>query len=327
MPSSTSSSDARDATRAIAVLLIGLALYGLALEMVTRVGFSRISRIRRRVEQDLQAARTLRPRAPDGAPTMLVVGNSLLLEGVEREPFVSSLAPKYRVALFPIENTAYEDWYFGLRRLFAGGARPAIVAVSLTTRQMMSPSTNGEHFAHYLMMVGDLPDVKRESGLDNTTTSAYFFANQSEWLGSRNQIRKWLLLQLVPSVDRVTAFFPTKAGPMLPTPKVVAAVMPRLEALARLCRENGARLVVIVPPMLAGEAVGAAEVQAAAAKIGLPVVVPLGPGEVTAEDFSDGFHLNPRGAARFTPLLSRTLVATLTGDGRTPANAPVLSGK
>lgn len=318
MLSSTSSSESRHATRAIAALLIGLSLYGLALEGAARFAFARISRIRRRVERDMQAARTLRPAARGGQPTLLIVGNSLLNAGVDREAFTTSLDKKFAVALLPVENTAYEDWYFGLRRLFSEGARPSVVAVALTTRQMMSPSTDGEHFARLLMRRNDVLAVKRESRLDNTMTSAYFFANGSEWLGFRSRIRNWLLAGIFPGLERLTAFFPSARPAMPPPADVAAAVMPRLEDLDRLCRYYGARLVVIVPPTLADEAVGSAALQEAAKREGIRVLVPLPAGEVAAEDFKDGFHLNQRGAARFTPRLSQSLLEALAGDRPAP---------
>ena len=310
MPSSTSSSERRDATRAIAALLIGLSAYCLALDIGARAGFARVSRIQGRVARDLWTARALRPRASTGEPTMLIVGNSLLLHGVERESLTRRLAREYQVVLLPIENTQYEDWYFGLRRLFADGARPAIIGVALTTRQLMSSTTFGERFARLLMRPADLLEVKRASDLDNTTASAYFFANLSEWLGSRGEIRSWLFFKLIPGLEEVTALFPPKKADLPPSAQVAAAAMPHLQALDRLCREHGARLVVIVPPTLSEDGASAA-VQAAAAGAGIAFVVPMRPGEISSGDFLDGFHLNPGGAARFTPRLGEALLAAL----------------
>jgi len=130
VPFSTSSSEIRAATRAIALLLTGLFLYSAGLEVVTRRDLSRISRIQRRIHEDLSAAKSIAPRAKNDPSTMLVVGSSLLLTGVDRASLKKELAPNFLVTLLPIENTQFEDWYFGLRRLFAEGSRPSIVVLS-----------------------------------------------------------------------------------------------------------------------------------------------------------------------------------------------------
>lgn len=311
MPSSTSNSDARAATRAIAFLLAGLFLYCATLEVVTRKGFSRVSRTQRRIYADLSAAKSLTPHASNQQPTMLVAGNSLLLDGVDRASLKTDLAPRYQVTVLPIENTQFEDWYFGLRRLFAEGSRPSVVVVCLSTRQMMSRATDGEYFAYNLMQGRDLLAVKKESHLDNTNTSAYFFANRSDWLGSRAQIRNWLLQEIMPNLEQLIGFFPGKTPPMPPKEQVVAGVLPHLLALNQLCNLNGARLVVLVPPTLSHDD-ASAEIQDAAARESIPVLVPLRSSDVTPGEFHDGFHLNAQGAARFTHRLASDLLQKLS---------------
>jgi hypothetical protein len=311
VPSSTSNSEARAATRAIVFLLAGLFLYSAALEVVTRRGFSRISRIQRRVHEDLSAAKSIAPSVLNDPRTMLVAGNSLLLDGVDRASLKKQLAPNYLVTLLPVENTQFEDWYFGLRRLFAERSRPSIVVLCLSTRQMMSGATDGEYFAYYLMQERDLLAVKKESQLDNTITSAYFFANRSEWLGSRAQIRNWLLQAIMPNLEHLIGFFPGKTPPMPPKEQVVASVLPHLLALDQLCKANGAHLVVLVPPTLSRDD-ASADVQESAGRQGILVLVPLRPDQVTPAEFHDGFHLNARGAARFTQRFASALLQTLS---------------
>ena len=313
MPSSTSSSDHRAATRAIATLLGGVLLYCIGLEVVTRKGFSRVSRTQRRIAADLLAAKSVAPSAPSVPSTILVVGNSLLLDGVDRASLKSDLSANYEANLLPVENTQFEDWYFGLRRLFAEGSRPAVVVVCLSTRQMMSSATDGEYFAYYLMQGRDLPAVKRESQLDNTLASTYFFANLSDWLGSRAQIRNWLLQAIMPNLEHLISFFPAKTPPMPPRDQVLAAALPHLAALNELCRTNGARIVVVVPPTLSHED-ASADLETAAAQKGIAFLVPLRSDDVTPAEFHDGFHLNARGATRFTHRLAADLLQKLSAN-------------
>jgi len=308
MLSCISNSESRTATKAIVALVGALLFYCALLEIVTRIGLDRISHNQNRVYADYRAAKSLTPSKSAGVPTLLLVGNSLLLQGVDRVMLKQQLASSYQVFLLPIENTQFEDWYFGLRRLFAEGSRPATVVVCLSTRQLISRTTNGEYFAHYLMRPQDLFAVKNEAQLDNTVTSNYFFAHWSRWLGTRAQIRNWLLQELMPNLTQLIGYFPGRIPPMPPSSEVVQRALPHLLALSDLCRHYNSTLLVLVPP-IRDIRDASAEVQEAGARAGIPVVIPMRPSETTTEDFTDGFHLNPNGAARFTQRLVVTLQA------------------
>jgi hypothetical protein len=314
----------RPATRAIAWLLLGLLIYCAGLEAVTRLGLSRISSVQKRISQDLDAGRSLLPRAANGWSTVLVVGNSLLLEGVDRESLKELMAPKYSVAVLPIENTQFEDWYFGLRRLFQEGSRPSTVVVCLTAGQMLSRSTDGEYFAYYLMQERDLLAVKRESRLDNTITSDYFFANHSKWMGSRTTIRNWLSQRIMPNLDPLMGYFPGKTPPLPKKEQVVASIVPKLAALDQLCKLNGATLVVVIPPPLIENDVSF-DLQESATLEGISVVIPLHSSDLTPEDFRDGFHLNQKGAPIFTAHLASELLWVLDVRGVRQRRAPAFA--
>src|SRR5262245_26292774 len=120
----------------IAVLLGSSLLFCGGLEIITRIGFHRISHIRHRIETQYRAAVTI-GRARDRSP-VLVLGNSLLVQGVDFAALDVALAPDLRPQPFLLENTGYTDWYFGLRRLFALGSRPSLVVLGLSTRQLIS---------------------------------------------------------------------------------------------------------------------------------------------------------------------------------------------
>jgi hypothetical protein len=189
------------------VLLLALALcYACALELATRVVLPRISHLEGRLAADYAAARHLTPKSADGSVSLLIVGNSLLLDGIDRKDLQRRL-PLRHVVVYPIESTTYLDWYFGLRRLFAEGSRPATVIVALTPQQVLSGSTDGERFARSLMQMSDLPRVARAAKLDAMTTSDYFFANLSAWLGARTTVRNALLNSWLPNAPSLVARF------------------------------------------------------------------------------------------------------------------------
>jgi len=181
------------ASRAIAMLIIALLGYFLILEVAMRTVVTRLSKGQQREIEDRREAVLLKPRTPDGSTSILVVGNSLLLHGIDRARLQQEMGSRYHVVLYPIEGTTYLDWYFGLRRLFAEGARPTMLVLCISVRQLVYYQTAGEGFAHTMMSIADLPAVVRAGHLDMMTASAYFFANPSAWLGGRSSLRNGLL--------------------------------------------------------------------------------------------------------------------------------------
>jgi len=306
MPSSTSASKKPHASEAIVLLLGALILYCGALELITRARFTRTSQVQRRIENDKGAALALRSSTWDGATTVLLIGNSLLIHGIEPAKLQLEMTPRYYSVVFGIENTQYADWYFGLRRLFEEGSRPAVLALCLTARQLTSSGIDGEYFAHYMMQEQDILLVKREARLDNTMTSNLFFANGSAWLGSRSMIRNWLLGELMPSVEQLTGYLPEKAAPLPPDKVVVQESLRRLQEIDQLCRDAGTRFVFVLPPVRGHNDLEEA-LRVAAASKGLIVLVPVRGGEMPPSYFSDGFHLNNQGAAIFTEKLGLAL--------------------
>jgi hypothetical protein len=310
VPLSTSDSDRRNATRAIVVLLAALLGYFCALEAVTRIAFPRINHVWRTIQADHLRAVSLRPDPRDKSVTMLIVGNSYLEVGVNRDSLQEEIAPNYSLAYLPMSGTSYLDWYFGLRRLFAEGSRPAIVGVCLSTRDLISDTTDGGSFANNLMLKRDILQVKRESHLDNTAASEYLFANFSSWMGHRGEIHNWLLRKSAPGINNLVLYFRPKNRPLPPASDIVARALPRLRLLSEVCQQNGSRFFLLIPPTRdVNDASN--EVKAAAAKEGLLVVLPFQHAELPESVFLDGAHLNPQGAALFTARLGPTLLQSL----------------
>src|SRR4029077_9971113 len=101
MRSSTSASDPKAAARAIVVLLAAMTVYFVALEVAMRTVLPRISANQRRIVQDANRAQALTARSADGAHTVLLVGNSLLVQGVDRQQLQQRLLPQYAVTYYP----------------------------------------------------------------------------------------------------------------------------------------------------------------------------------------------------------------------------------
>ena len=286
----------------ILVLLTGLAVILLELELCSPLILTRFSRIERREESESQAAITLRSFTADGRPTVLFVGNSLLLEGVDLDSLQHNLAPQYAVSRFAIEQTQYLDWYFGLRRLLEEGSHPSVIVLSLATDQFASALSLDESFAHRQMSLRDFPLAVRENNLDKTTASTYLFAHFSNWLADKGFIRQDLLILLVPNFRELAARI-ADHGPHIHDPSVLLKMaQQRLPELHDLSQTYGIKIVLLVPPSLKPD--HSQEVQELGEKAGVPVWVLSPPGQFPPELYRDGFHLNVQGSEIFTARLA-----------------------
>lgn len=302
----------------IIVLLTGLALILLGLELVSPVILTHLSRIERRVETETQAAHSLRPFTSDGRPTVLLVGNSLLLEGVQLEELQHTLAPQYEVSRLAIEQTHYLDWYFGLRRLLEEGARPSMIVLTLATDQLASRFTLGESFAHRQMSAVDFPLAVRNAKLDKTTASTYWLAHWSNWLADKGFIRQDVMILLVPNFRLLAARIADHGAHVGDSAVLLETAKQRLPELHDLAQTYGVRIVLLVPPTLRQD--HAQEVQDLGNKAGVSVWVLSAPGEFQPNLFSDGFHLNAQGSEIFTTRLANQIRGTI-GDVAASGNS------
>lgn len=296
---------------ALGALLCALVLYFLVIELSARWLVPRMSAGLRRIDRDYQTTLAMRPEGVGGARSVLVVGNSLLLQGVIRGELRDGLAPAYAVEVFPIEGTTYFDWLFGLQRLFDEGARPAVVIVCMNFGQLTSDATHGAEFAYQLMPGRDLLRVKAAAGLDLMTTSNYFFSHNSAWFGLRSHLRAGLLEKLLPGSAQLAPYLaPVEPSRRPATRPLLGAAVQRLRQLQRLSADYGAHFVMLLPPTLSTTDPGPVVAELAAHE-GIPVLVPFRPAEMPAGAFSDGFHLDSRGAELFTSRLQQVLPPVL----------------
>ena len=315
MHSSTSSSDSgvallaaksagrRDVLCAIALLV----LVGVALELLGTIGVGRVSRIQHRVNTDYNAAIRVKP-AVDGEPTILALGNSLMLEGLNLVEFQKATAIEYRTSTFFVEQTIYTDWYYAIRRLFHAGSRPSVILLGLSVNHIVTEGVLGEYFARYLMDTRDFPSVVRREKLATTPASTLLFANLSGWLGSKTGIRNWLLGRTIGDLGNLGKLL-QPPGPAPPdAAHLLQVTSQELVELQQLCAPYSTRLILVIPPTLDIHEPYFAAIEAGA-QTGIPVLVPYRPGEMPPQNYRDGFHLNSEGALLFTHRLAAQLLA------------------
>ena len=291
------------------MLLAGCCIIALGVEAAARVGLDRASRIQRRMVQEYRAAVAI---GQDSAPGqhVLVVGNSLLDEGVAFDALREALGQDVDLRRYMVEQTVYYDWLYGLKRLYREGARPDVVVVMLGTGHWLSPNIRGDYSAQYMMSLADLPAVARDLDMHPTQATGLMVAGISKFWGARVEMRNFVLGHLMPDL----ATFMNASSAVDRRPMVDTAIEPvlaeRVGRLHALTRQYDTRLVLLVPPML-NPADGAGGLIAAADGQGVPVLRPVVSGTFDASLYRDGFHLNEAGAAAFTARLVPELRAAL----------------
>jgi hypothetical protein len=305
MRSFTSGFERHPARGAATALLGGCLVIGSMAEGVVRVGFDRISRIQRRMVLEHQEA--LAPRPPAPRQSVLFVGNSLLVEGVEFDVVHASLAPKWDARRFVVEQTAFNDWYYGLRRLFEEGARPDLVVITMTPTDWITDDLRGDYAAYYLMTAGDAARATVALRMHPTQAASFVLASLSHFWATRAEVRNVMLGHLMPDLADLMVYSSVVDRRPLREDAVERVGYERMARCRDLAVGYGAHVAALVPPVLY-PIDGAAALARAGKRAHVHVFAPVASGSYTREFYRDaGFHLNVRGAHAFTQALTRSL--------------------
>jgi hypothetical protein len=306
MRSSTSSSDHPVRTARIGgkcqALLDVIALVLIGMELLSRFAYPRFSGAEQQFAREYRASVDT-GRAVTTARQTIILGNSLLDAGLQFDQARQALLPDVDAKRLMFADTRYYDWYYGLRKLFADGARPDVIVLLLSSGQFVSSSSRGDYSAYHLMRTQDVIQAARDLTLSNTATSNLAFANVSAFFGVRAEARRGILHRIFPDLPDMMALITSYPAVVAPPGSVDQIALSRMQALRDLTCQFGARLVLVVPPTGAPQ-VGdpmLEELQNAGKLAEVPVLVPVECGSLTADFYSDNyFHLNRQGAEVFT---------------------------
>lgn len=286
------------------LLCVVSALLGGA-ELTVRLGLTRISRIEGRIVREYCSALAIR-HVSGGPRNVLVVGNSWLLYGVDLPALRNSLSPRFAASRYVVEQTTYLDWHYGMRALYARGSRPDVVVLCLNATDMAVDDLRGDFFAYHMMLPRDLLSVSRDAGLRPTQTLSLLLANFSYYYATRLETRKFLLTTAMPTFRTLRASIVPPARPPLDPVRAVAVIADRLRQFDALVRSHGGRFIFVeAPTRRSCDESWALE---AAARSGVPVVVPMPAASLHDPDFrEDHEHLNESGATHYTAALTPLL--------------------
>lgn len=314
-PARTGGSDRQVRVATIAIIGSLVAVLSAA-ELASRYAFPRVSRIEARIRGDEREVRSLHVPRVGASPTILLVGNSLLLRGLDYTRIREEMMPQAQVVRFGIENTEYLDWYYGLHHIFATGVHPTMVVLCLNLGQTVSPQFLGDYSARHLFGMSELLPVAHDAGMNATGTSGLILAHWSAFYSSRATIRNFILNVADPPFAYSMHVLANTATPLPDDDVLVRTARSRLESIQRLCDHYGVPLVLLIPPALGrynNLLATAAELQHMNFEYPIPV------GTIGPEFFADGTHLNQRGAVLFTDAIARFLQARLTSTKRVSA--------
>ncbi len=296
------------------VVLLGIIVGLLAvIELSVRFGIGRVSAIEHRVEQERKTALAI-GNGPGARNTVLLVGNSLPLEDIDLPALQNAIAPDFRIVRYTVEQTTYLDWYYGLRSLYAAGARPAVVALSLNDFHMASDQVRGDYFAYRLMMTRDFLSAARDARLSATATASLLLGSLSAFYGTRSETRTVLLAKVMPTMQNLVPYLTPLPDKNPPAPSLLIQIASRrLATLDTMVRAHGGRFLFIVPATTTEQ--DSAVLAQAGTNSAVPVLIPLHSDSLSLKDFRDGFHLNPEGTGRYTaslgPMFKQAVMAAL----------------
>ena len=289
--------------RAIAIALFLCVAFLIGLEAATRLGFQRVSRIEGRIASEYVAAKGIGATLSGQPPSILLLGNSLLLEALEYDTIQKTVAPEARLTRFVIEQTHYLDWHYGIRRLLAEGARPDIMVLCLAPSHMIDSLTRGDYSSYYLFQMRDIAAVAGDAGYDLTRESSLVAAHYSLFYAGRAGLRGYLLNRVdAPYADILHqfAFRPARLPPGKEIERIVEERLRRLKDSV----QGRTRIVLLLPP---GFMAGEQEMREAAERTGITMLTPVHTGELPQSMFRDDFHVNEIGATKFTAALAPPL--------------------
>jgi hypothetical protein len=309
MPSSTSSSN----PRAIfyAKLLVGIcALLILAIEFLSSYLLKHHSETYDRISNQYAEAVKIRPAMPGEPTSVLMVGNSLLLEGVDVDRLKQLTSGQMHICPIFLEATGYYDWFYALQRLFREGAKPQVIVLGVGVNSFLANSVRQDYVPLMLFDMRDSLNVASDLQMDRTATSNLLLAHSSIFWDTRTVLRTQILRRAIPHYKELVLLL--KPQPAIPPPEQFQTIAnQRLLRLRELCESHGAKLILLVPPTPSSED-AVHQMTMAAQRARVDTLVPIDPAALSVKYYqSDELHLNPEGARLFTSALANFLPRTM----------------
>ena len=288
----------------ILLLLVLLATLLVSTELTAKFGLERISKIHRRIMGEAEAASQIRHAGPGEPKTLLFVGNSLLLQGIDLARIQQDEASHLHVYRYVVEDTAWYDWYYGIKNLLRSGARPDYMVLCMADLHFVSSAMRGEFSARYLFGFRDIWPLSRDLHLDMTSTSNLYAAQLSTFYATRSEIRQVLMGRAVPAVPQLMHDLTVTSAAPMSDERMLTIAAPRFVQLREACEAYQVRCVILMVPILREPT---RAIQQAAEEAKIPSYRPMPNQGISRELYSDGYHLSKEGSEIYTSAVETEL--------------------
>lgn len=298
--------------RRCVALLACIALVMGASEFAARYLIPRFSSIEGRVAIERAQARSIQS-APHRRQ-LLIVGNSLLEASVQVPSIRAAMPGDWQAKRFVIENTAFLDWYFGIKGLLEAGSRPDVLALMLSPKQLITNNLRGTYSSYHLFSAVDSLRAGLLAGYHPTEISGLLIGHLSAAYGLRTEIRSVAMQRAIPNAEVIAQIFKGGRGTEFDweDPKVRRIAEERFNSLQSLCKQYEVRCIFLPPaePELTAHTRTASHM---ASTYGLASDHFLFSEPYSEGDFqSDRFHMSQQGAKAYSAKLGPALASWLT---------------
>ena len=287
---------------ALWILVGGFVVVCLLTEVSSRLVLNKRAMTKQRI--DVQMPAVLRLRHGEGAETsILLVGNSVMVYAINPRILKTDLAIQCEIAPLFIEATSYYDWYYGLRRIFAEGAEPDVVIVALPATSFLETHIRADYFSATLLDRRDLLQLSRDLQYNWTKMASLFVGTLSSFWAHRGVIRA-VVLSVFSSDSKLRGLVRDLPPKSTMTEAQIDRELRnvasyRLVALAALCADHEAQLVILLPPVVSRNDHFKTFFEIASAA-GAKVLLPISSETLRPRDFPDGAHLGSSLVDNFT---------------------------
>src|SRR3989449_1091828 len=265
---------------AFLIVLEGLSAYVLKHHSVTY----------RRVSQQLNRAVGARPEGTGEPTSVVMIGNSLFLDGIQVDRLQELTSERLRIYPIFLEATGYYDWLYGLRRIFRLGARPEVGVVQLEAISLLWNRGRTEYSPMLFFDAPDLLHVSSDLGLGRTAESSLLLAHWSAFSSAHSVIRTQILRSTIPHFTELFNLLILGQRPTALRPDTEEIAEARLKTLRDLCHAHGAKMILLAPPVPSSES-AVRKLVGIAQGIGVSTLVPIDPQMLTARYYeSDVLH-------------------------------------
>ena len=237
----------------------------------------------------------------DAPHSVLIVGNSLVLHGIDEHTLDTTLGPGYEAKKETIVGSGYQDWLYGVPSLLDRGSRPTLIVLGFSPAQLVMDRPPIGRTTRLVWTTKNLAYYTLDRRIGLTAASNLLLQHFSAFFALRDQLRQDSRKLIVPGYAAMSHDF-FDGAPLRPDSTTdVAIAASRLAAMDSTCAAHGVRFVYLLMPTRAQDDAAIEPMMIEAGKrVNVPVLVPIPNRALLAADQLDGYHLNAAGAAVFS---------------------------